>query len=70
MKTIKIGESLASAVSLGCMRMSGLDEKSVDAIMDTAIANGMKKVKEYPDEKNKISYAYAIKREEWSLLNR
>ena len=41
MKTIKIGESLASAVSLGCMRMSMLDEKSVDAIMDTAIANGI-----------------------------
>ena len=31
----------------------------------TAIANGMKKVKEYPDEKNGISYAYAITREEW-----
>ena len=31
----------------------------------TAIANGMKKIKEYPDEKNKISYAYAITREEW-----
>lgn len=30
----------------------------------TAIANGMKKVKEYEDEKNKISYAYAITREE------
>ena len=32
--------------------------------------NGMRKVKEYPDEKNKISYAYAITREEWSLLKR
>lgn len=31
----------------------------------TAVANGMKRVKEYPDEKNKISYAYAITREEW-----
>lgn len=31
----------------------------------TAIANGMKKIKEYPDEKNGISYDYAIKREEW-----
>ena len=31
----------------------------------TAIANGMKKVKEYPDQKNGISYVYAIKREEW-----
>ena len=36
----------------------------------TAAAAGMKKVKEYPDEKNKISYAYAITREEWRLLNR
>lgn len=36
----------------------------------TAIANGMKKVKEYPDAKNEISYAYAITREEWSQLNR
>ena len=35
----------------------------------TAIANGMKKVKEYPDEKNGISYAYAIKREEWEKLS-
>ncbi|MCI8495812.1 MAG: GNAT family N-acetyltransferase [Lachnospiraceae bacterium] len=34
----------------------------------TAIANGMKKVKEYPDEKNGISYTYAIKREEWEKL--
>ena len=34
----------------------------------TAIANGMKKIKEYPDEKNKISYAYAITREEWEAL--
>ncbi len=31
----------------------------------TAVANGMKKVKEYPDEKNGISYAYAITRKEW-----
>ena len=31
----------------------------------TALAIGMKKVKEYPDEKNEISYAYAITREEW-----
>ncbi len=30
-----------------------------------ANAIGMKKVKEYPDEKNGISYAYAITREEW-----
>ena len=34
----------------------------------TAIANGMRKVKEYPDEKNGISYAYAIKREEWEKI--
>lgn len=36
----------------------------------TAIANGMKKVKDYPDKINGISYAYAIKREEWEKLNR
>ncbi len=34
----------------------------------TAIANGMKKVKEYPDPKNTISYAYAITRDEWQTL--
>lgn len=34
----------------------------------TAVANGMKKVKEYPDEKNEISYAYAITRKEWEAL--
>lgn len=34
----------------------------------TAIANGMKKVKEYPDPKNTISYAYAITREEWKKM--
>ena len=31
----------------------------------TAMANGMKKVKEYPDPKNTISYAFAITRNEW-----
>ena len=36
----------------------------------TALANGMKKVKEYPDEKNGISYAYAITRDEWEKLGR
>ncbi len=42
MKYVKIGNKLeASAVSLGCMRMGGLDEKRVDAIMDTAIENGI-----------------------------
>lgn len=34
----------------------------------TAIANGMKKVKEYPDPRNKISYAYSITRAEWEKL--
>ena len=42
MKNTKIGNKFdASAISLGCMRMGGLDEKSVDAIMDTAIENGI-----------------------------
>ena len=42
MKHINIGNQFeASAVSLGCMRMSDLEEKSVDAIMDTAIENGI-----------------------------
>ena len=36
----------------------------------TAIANGMKKVKEYPDEKNIISYTYAITRSEWETLKK
>ena len=34
----------------------------------TALSNGMKKVKEYPDSKNEISYAYAITRKEWEEL--
>lgn len=34
----------------------------------TAMAMGMKRVKEYPDPKNTISYAYAITREEWEQL--
>ena len=34
----------------------------------TAMANGMKKVKEYPDPKNTISYAFAVTREEWEQL--
>lgn len=42
MKNITIGGKFsASAVSLGCMRMSGLEEKQVDAIMDTALENGI-----------------------------
>ena len=36
----------------------------------TALANGMTKVKEYPDEKNGISYAYAITREQWKRLTK
>lgn len=38
------------------------------ASYSTAISIGMKKVKEYSDEKNLISYAYAISREEWKRL--
>lgn len=34
----------------------------------TALANGMKKVKEYLDPKNKISYAYSIKRIDWENI--
>ena len=34
----------------------------------TALANGMRKVKEYPDPKNTVSYAYAITRREWETL--
>ena len=42
MKNIKIGGKLeASAVSLGCMRMGGLDDAHVDAIIDTALENGI-----------------------------
>ena len=36
----------------------------------TAIAIGMKKIKEYPDAKNRISYAYEITRMEWNALKR
>ncbi len=36
----------------------------------TAMANGMRKVKEYPDPKNTISYAFAITRSEWETLTR
>ena len=38
------------------------------ASYSTALAKGMKKVKEYPDPKNGISYAYAITRDEWNSL--
>lgn len=42
MKNIKIGDKFeASAVSLGCMRMSDLGAKEVDTILDTAIENGI-----------------------------
>lgn len=41
MKTIQIGNMTASAVSLGCMRIARLDEKSVDAIIDCALENGV-----------------------------
>lgn len=42
MKNIKIGDKFeASAISLGCMRMSDLGNKEVDAILDTAIENGI-----------------------------
>jgi len=36
------------------------------ASYSTAVKNGMTKVKEYADAKNKISYAYAITRKEWN----
>lgn len=43
MKNITIGNSFtSSAISLGCMRMGGLDEKRVDSIIDTAIENGIR----------------------------
>ena len=36
----------------------------------TAVANGMRRVKEYPDPKNTISYAYAITRSEWEAMQK
>ncbi len=36
----------------------------------TAIANGMKKVKEYFNPIDEITYVYAITREEWNNLNK
>lgn len=42
MKNIRIGNILpASAISLGCMRMGDRDEKTVDAVVDTALENGI-----------------------------
>ena len=36
----------------------------------TALSNGMKKIKEYPDAKNTILCVYAITRSDWEALNR
>ena len=42
MKYINIGgQFLASAVSLGCMRMANLDEKGIDTIINTALECGI-----------------------------
>ena len=42
MKNIKIGGAFdVSSISLGCMRMGGLDEIKVDAIVDSALENGI-----------------------------
>lgn len=42
MKHITIdGSMIASAISLGCMRMANLNEKDVDAIMDAALEYGI-----------------------------
>ena len=38
------------------------------ASYSTALANGMRKIKEYPDPKNTVSYAFAITRAEWEAL--
>ena len=38
------------------------------ASWSTALANGMRRVKAYPDPKNEISFAYAITRGEWEAL--
>ncbi len=38
------------------------------ASYSTAIANGMRREKEYSDPKNTISYAYAITRSEWNAI--
>ena len=40
------------------------------ASCSTACAIGMKKVKEYPDPKNALSFAYAITRSEWEALKK
>ena len=42
MKYITIGGQIStSAISLGCMRMAGLEEKRVDEIIDCALGNGI-----------------------------
>ena len=42
MKTLNIGGSMAaSQVSLGCMRMGGIGEERVDAVVDTALECGI-----------------------------
>ena len=41
MKTVHLGEVSASAIALGCMRMGALDEKRVDAVLDTARSLGI-----------------------------
>lgn len=40
------------------------------ASCSTAIAIGMRKIKEYTDPKNTISYVYAITRSEWEALEK
>ena len=39
-----------------------------EASWRTAMAIGMKKIKEYSDPKNTLSCAFAITREEWAVL--
>ena len=41
MKYVTVGGVSASAVSLGCMRMAGLEEKKVDEIVGCASENGI-----------------------------
>lgn len=41
MKILNVANMAASAISLGCMRMAKIDEKGVDAIMETALASGI-----------------------------
>ena len=41
MKSIKIGGLSASAVALGCMRMASLEEREIDAVMETALEAGV-----------------------------